>query len=289
MPSLNFGSSCPCCDVPIAIAAVVAVFALSKLFMFSFGHNKSDATGVKWLIMSIIKWVSRITFILVAALAVFIGVLQQQPQLRAQFFAKLMDRMQRSGHLMKERCDLIAPISGTVLEFGPGPGTNFKCMGDLPINDWTGVEPNTYFESYQMNAKAVHNITFPTKTVWLKGGDVDVEPESFDVVVGTHLLCSVGDVETVLKQAARALKPGGTYYFLEHVSAPKNTFVDYIQRFVSPFFYIMGNGCEFKEIWTDILQSESLRGFKISLRHFEADMNIIMNPHIIGTAVKPLA
>jgi SAM-dependent methyltransferase len=291
MPSLEFDLDlgCPCCAIPSAIAAIVAIFVVTKLFMFSFGSGQSeDTTGTKWLIIFTMRWLSRISFVIVALLAVFLGVLQQQPKLRSQFFAKLMDQMQRSEHLLQERCNLLSPLSGKVLEFGPGPGTNFKCMKDLPIDSWTGVEPNIYFDTYQAEAKAINNITFPTNTVWLQGGDVAVEPESFDVVVGTHLLCSVGDVEMVLKQAHRALKPGGTYYFLEHVSAPRNTIISYLQKAVSPFFYIMGNGCEFKETWTEILGSESLRGYEIDLRHFEADMMPIMSPQVIGTAVKPI-
>lgn len=288
MSSLNLMDACPCCAFPAAIAAVVILFVASKLFMFSFGSNKTEATGVKWAFIWTMKWLSRITFVLVALLAIFLGVMQQQPKIRAQFFAKLLNSMAKGEKLLKERCDLIAPISGKVLEFGPGPGTNFKCMSELPVTSWTGVEPNQYFEDYQSEAKALNNITFPTDTVWLRGGDVDIEPESFDVVVGTHLLCSVGDAELVLRQAHRALKPGGKYYFLEHVAAPKQTMVYYLQQIVAPFFYIVGNGCEFKETWNDILLSDSLKGYTIDLTHFDAEMPVFMKPHVIGTAIKPM-
>ncbi|CAM9282023.1 unnamed protein product, partial [Ectocarpus fasciculatus] len=236
----------------------------------------------------IVKWLSRISFVLIALLAIFLGVLQQQPQLRSQFFAKLITHMTKSGHLLQERCNLLSGVSGKVLEFGPGPGTNFKCMANLTVTSWTGVEPNTYFDDVIKDAKSAQNLTFPTNTVWMNGGDVDVEPGTFDAVIGTHLLCTVGDAEAVLKQAARALKPGGKYYFLEHVSAPRGTQLNYIQQFIAPFFYIVGNGCEFKETWTDILSSNSLKGYEIELRHFDAEMMAPMKPHIIGTAAKPM-
>lgn len=37
-------------------------------------------------------------------------------------------------------------------------------------------------------------------------------------VVATHVLCSVDDIDAVLAQVSRALKPGGTYHFMEHVA-----------------------------------------------------------------------
>ena len=284
----KLSDTCPCCAFPAAIAGIVVLFVATKLFTFSFGKRKSDATGVKKYILLIAKWLSRLSFVLIVLLAIFLGVLQQQPHFRSQFFAKLITMMTKSEHLLQERCNLLSNVSGKVLEFGPGPGTNFKCMFNLSISSWTGVEPNTYFEDVLTDAKSAQNLTFPTNTVWMKGGDVNVEPGTFDVVIGTHLLCSVGDAEVVLKQAARALKPGGKYLFLEHVSAPRGTQLQYIQQFIAPFFYIVGNGCEFKETWTDILTSDSLRGYDIDLKHFDAEMMAPMKPHIIGTATKPI-
>ena len=150
------------------------------------------------------------------------------------------------------------------------------------------MEPNEYFAEALAQKKDNYNITFTTNTVWLKGGDVDVEPNSFDAVVATHVLCSVGDTEIILKQVSRALKPGGTFYFMEHVASGTKPFIRYIQYAIGPFFYIVGNGCEFKETWEDIRNSHSLRDYDLKLEHFEAKMLLPMSPHIIGTASKPL-
>ena len=45
--------------------------------------------------------------------------------------------------------------------------------------------------------KQKYNISFDTRLTWLKGEDIDVENESFDAVIGTHVLCSVSDVDQV--------------------------------------------------------------------------------------------
>jgi ubiquinone/menaquinone biosynthesis C-methylase UbiE len=42
---------------------------------------------------------------------------------------------------------------------------------------------------------------------------------SFDTVVATFVLCSVGDVDRSLREARRVLRPGGTIRLLEHARA----------------------------------------------------------------------
>ncbi len=42
---------------------------------------------------------------------------------------------------------------------------------------------------------------------------------SFDTVVATFVLCSVGDVGQSLREARRVLRPGGTIRLLEHARA----------------------------------------------------------------------
>ena len=99
-----------------------------------------------------------------------------------------------------------------MLEIGPGPGTNFWCWGSESnsthdITEWVGVEPNEFFQLKIEENRLAHGLTFPTSTVWLKGEHVDVEPESFDAVVGTHVLCSVDDVYQVCEAMINSCIP----------------------------------------------------------------------------------
>ena len=91
-------------------------------------------------------------------------------------------------------------IQGKVLEFGFGPATNFRCWKGADIREWVGVDPNVNFDGAVSEQWTKHNLSFPTSVVWLKGENVDVEPESFDVVLATHTLCSVDDVSQVSDQ-----------------------------------------------------------------------------------------
>lgn len=158
------------------------------------------------------------------------------------------------------------------------------------ITEWVGVEPNNYFAAILQQEKEYRGVTFPTRTVWKKGedDDLDISPGSFDYVVGVHVLCSVDSTRDVLKQVARALKPGGTYYFMEHVAAPVDSSLYYQQLLLQPFINILGNGCQFKELWKDISDPNVLPGFKVELTNVTIPTIPIpqIRPHIVGKATK---
>mgnify|MGYP001945444002 CR=1 FL=1 len=93
---------------------------------------------------------------------------------------------------------LLEDISGRVLEIGPGPATNFRCLyPPSDITEWVGVEPNNYFMESIEEQKLKYNISFDTSLTWLKGEAIDAEDEGFDAVISTHVLCSVSDVNQV--------------------------------------------------------------------------------------------
>lgn len=188
------------------------------------------------------------------------------------------------------RCQHLSNIKGRVLEIGPGPGTNFKCwINNADITEWVGIEPNAYFKEKQLLLAKTYNLSFPIRTVWLKGENIDVEPNSYDVVVGTHVLCSVDNVRAVLYQIAYTLKPNGIYYFLEHTKSVNNDYLNIIQQIVEPLIMIFGNGCKFKSLWDDVSSDigGGLIGFSVNTSNIEIPMPIpILAPHIIGTATK---
>lgn len=227
-------------------------------------------------------------------LAVFLGVLETNEDLRKMSFSMLCSKMTQSSDLDVLRCGLLEGISGRVLEIGPGPATNFRCLyPPSDVQEWVGVEPNNYFLDSIEEQKLKWNITFDTRLTWLKGENIDAEDEGFDAVVGTHVLCSVSDVNQVLRQVSRVLKPGGTYYFMEHVSASdQHPLLQLSQKLLAPVFRVVGNGCEFRDLWTNIdsaNQATGLSGFDIDLRHMNAPIGLpFLAPHIIGKAVKRL-
>lgn len=255
-----------------------------------------DILVLSWLLprftfaSKVYKFLTNVVSALVAVLAISLGFISVQPDLKDWVFYKFaVVVLLQDTPLDPIRCDLIGGISGRVLELGPGPGTNFKCWLNNPnITEWVGVEPNKYFQEQLVREHGLRNLTFPMRTITLKGENLQVDPGSFDVVIATHVLCSVDDTYGVLRQVKRALKTFGNYYFLEHVAAPVS-YTDPLylsQRLIEPFVNIVGNGCLMKPTWLDLTPSTGLPGFDVSLTHFMAPMPYPMSPHIKGTATK---
>jgi len=211
-----------------------------------------------------------------------------------------MGRNLRASPLDEHRCSILEEgnVSGRVLEFGPGPGTNFKCFQNSTaaqsIERYVAVEPNSYFEEKMREEKDVRGLHFPLEFVGLKGEDVDnnivsVDNGSFDVVILTHVLCSVDSVEDVLANAEKALKPsGGRIIFMEHVSAKEGTFTWYVQKVAAPILNIVGNGCTFRNL-RDVIGNYLGSRFDTQMVDFEAPVPVFMyfaRPHVMGVATK---
>lgn len=280
-------STCACCSS----TAVLAVFGLVALVIIGFGKLLTSIFPNAKLGHKIYKYLSMCMHLIILLIAIFYGVLTTNEKVRNFVFYKLIEKGAAYPNPMDNlRCANIQNLSGRVLEIGPGPGTNFRCwQNNTQITEWVGVEPNPFFQEKLASEKIARNVTFPTSTVWLKGENVDIEPASFDYVVGTHVLCSVDDVRTVLRQVSRALKPGGVYYFTEHVAAQQSDPVRNWQQIVAPMLYVVGNGCQFRSLWNDISATTGLPGFDVKLEFVDASKDVpifFIAPHIVGTATK---
>ncbi len=96
----------------------------------------------------------------------------------------------------------------TVMEIGVGSGANFKYYPDG--TEVVAIEPNPNFAGYLEKSAAVyHPRVRLQRTVIAYGEDVRryVEDGSMDAVVCTLVLCSVKDVDAVLQEVKRVLKP----------------------------------------------------------------------------------
>lgn len=248
------------------------------------------------------KWTRRITLgvavlvsLALSVLGVFLLALSTNEEFRSRNFAGLCVRQNlRSLPLDEHRCSIMREggVSGRVLEFGPGPGTNFRCFQNdtkSNIEEYVAVEPNKFFEDEMRKERDARGLNFPLRIVNIKGEDAaDVTDGSFDVVILTHVLCSVDSVAEVLANAVRALKPGGRIVFMEHVLAKERTSTWYVQGVVAPILYIVGNGCTFSNVRDDI---ETYLGdqFEVKIQDFYAPMPLLMyfvRPHIKGVAIK---
>lgn len=174
---------------------------------------------------------------------------------------------------------LFEGLSGDVLEIGPGGGPNLRYYA--PDVRWMGVEPNPYMHDYLRETAARQGMTVDIRLGTSE--ELPAADGSMDAVVSTHVLCSVHDVARTLAEIRRVLKPGGKFYFIEHVAAPRKTGLRRVQTFVRPVWQVLGDGCQpNRETWHTIEQA----GFRqVQIDHFSLQI-LIAKPHIAGYAVK---
>ena len=132
-----------------------------------------------------------------------------------------------------------------ILEIGCGGGTNLKYY---PAgSELIFVEPNRHYEATLYETARQHpELQIMAFHVSPAENMQEVESGSVDVVVSTTVFCSVDDPNQCLQEIIRVLKPGGKFFFLEHVKAPRQF---YIVRFIqvlidfSPLWHLLFDSC----------------------------------------------
>lgn len=118
------------------------------------------------------------------------------------------------------RGELLAGLSGPVIEIGAGTGHN---LGHYPeaVEKLVLVEPDRFMRARLEEALATDQFWAGT-TVEVSDASAEALPfeaASFDAAVVALVLCSVPSPEAALAEIARVLVPGGQLVFLEHVGA----------------------------------------------------------------------
>ena len=144
------------------------------------------------------------------------------------------------GQIMKARSRVIPAASGDVLELGCGGGINMEFYDPARIHSFAGLDPSAELLEMSRAAARARGIDAD-----IRGGVGEAMPfasGSFDTVVTTFTLCSVGDQAAVLSEIRRVLKPGGTALFLEHGAAPDAGVAKW-QRRIEPVWKRVGGNC----------------------------------------------
>ncbi|CAJ1051110.1 methyltransferase-like protein 7A [Xyrichtys novacula] len=196
------------------------------------------------------------------------------------------DKMHEIKRELFRNVGRFANTDGTLrlLEIGCGSGANFKFYpyGCTVVC----TDPNPHFEKYlQRSMDANAHLTYE-KFVVARGEDMkQVEDESVDVVVCTLVLCSVRNAVQVLHEVRRILKPGGAFYFLEHVVSDPAAWTYLLQHVLEPFWYYLGDGCTItRATWKDL---EAAGFSELNIKHIKAPgVTLVIRPHIMGYSIK---
>lgn len=202
---------------------------------------------------------------------------------RSRVEAKLLDASAGSNHEVQgdRKTAEIGAMSGTVVEIGPGPGVNMRYYA--PGVHVVAVEPNPAMHDLLRQRAAEHDVDLELRV--LRGESLDVADEGADAVVATLLLCGVDDPRRVISEAHRVLKPGGRYFFTEHVRAPESTWTLRAQRLLRRPHGWMFNGCRTDQDTTALLRSGPFE--RVDIEEYDRGVAGLHVRHgLIGTATK---
>ncbi|XP_072254473.1 thiol S-methyltransferase TMT1A-like [Pyxicephalus adspersus] len=172
-----------------------------------------------------------------------------------------------------------------LLEIGCGTGANFRFYPRGCRVTCLDLNPNFQKFLTQSQAESDH-LKFDGFLLASADNMTPVADASMDVVVCTLLTCSVPSTPVLLREVQRVLRPGGAFYFIEHVaSTDESSWTSFFQKVLNPTWKLIFDGCSIrKTTWKDI---EDAKFSELNLRHINANTVLkFNNPHIIGYAVK---
>jgi ubiquinone/menaquinone biosynthesis C-methylase UbiE len=199
----------------------------------------------------------------------------------ARYFDRCGARNEERGNRELRR-ELLAGLSGRVLEVGAGNGLNFPHY-PASVREVVAVEPEPYLRGRATEAAAAAPV--PVRVTDGVAAELPAAAGEFDAVVISGLLCSVADVPAALAEFGRVLRPGGELRFYEHVRSRDPVFARFQQAIDLVWPHLMG-GCHVQRPTRAaigrVFTIETCRGFRFPR---SAALSPVA-PRILGVARK---
>jgi SAM-dependent methyltransferase len=195
---------------------------------------------------------------------------------KERLYDRLVAGCDRAG--FGERRDrLVSALAGDILEIGAGTGLNVAHY--RRARRVVALEPDArYVRRLRPRAGAA---AVAVEVVERRAESLGFADHSFDHVVTTLALCSVADLDAVLAEVHRVLRPDGALHFIEHVRGAGR--LARWQDRLTPLQRRLADGCHLNR---DVLAALERAGLHVeAVEHFEMPPgHPLVKPAIQGIA-----
>ncbi|BAY63894.1 type 11 methyltransferase [Calothrix brevissima NIES-22] len=152
---------------------------------------------------------------------------------------RLIDAAMSSPTLSAYRREILANVTGEVLEIGFGSGVNLSYYPEH-LQKLITVDANPTIN--KLAQKRIQSSQIQVDNRVLNSENLPMADNTFDSVVSTFCLCSIANVSQAINEIYRVLKPGGRYFFLEHGLSDEAN-IQVWQHRLNPLSQVIGDGC----------------------------------------------
>jgi ubiquinone/menaquinone biosynthesis C-methylase UbiE len=183
------------------------------------------------------------------------------------------------------RDELLATLSGSVVEVGCGNGLNFAHYPRTTAHV-QAVEPEPHLRRLAEEAAQRSSVSVSVSDG--TAGSLPLPDASMDAGVLCLVLCSITDRAGAVAELARVIRPGGSLAFLEHCTA-ETPVLRTVQRIADATLWpVLTGGCH---TTTDPIGLISEGGFRVEqarrLRFPAERPTVPASPHVLGRASRP--
>lgn len=200
----------------------------------------------------------------------------------ARWYPGVMDRAERAGQA-EIRARHLGAVRGRTLDLGTGNGFSVPHY-TAAVTELVMLEPNP-----ALRAQLQRRTQSVRARAWqIVDGDAAALPfddDSFDSVAASLLFCSLPDPAAALREVARVLRPGGVFYFHEHVRGEGLRRV--LQHVAAPLQARVADGCRPDRDFLGLLAASPLEVVEVEHRPMPGGAATVV-PMVVGRALPRL-